>query len=260
MEVSVIVPTYNPDKYLDDCIESLIRQTLDHSLFEVIIVLNGDKYPYFSKISDLIKNHANFQIVYTPEKGVSNARNAGIDKAKGDYICFIDDDDIVSNNYLEALFSNVKGKDNCIAVSNVYTFEKDLSDLGQDYLTRSFLKQSKETLFNRRSFLSTSCCKIIPKKTIDKNYFNENFAKDEDSLFMFSISNNIDKIIKVEDNAIYYRRIRANSASRKRQKKLDRINHGCALIKEYTTIFRTKNKNYDTKLYLSRIIATIINL
>ena len=99
----------------------IVRSTnFRYNFFEVLIVLNGDKEPFFSDISDLIQDYHNIKLIYTPLKGVSNARNIGIESSIGDYICFIDDDDIVSPSYLERLLEQASA--DTISISNVAEF------------------------------------------------------------------------------------------------------------------------------------------
>lgn len=105
MKISVIVPTYQPANYLWECLDSLCRQTLAPEEFETVIVLNGCNEPYFGRIQQYIHEHPNhnFQLIQTEEGGVSNARNIGIDQSKGEYLSFLDDDDWITDNYLEEL-------------------------------------------------------------------------------------------------------------------------------------------------------------
>lgn len=103
-KISVIIPTYKPKEYLWDCLESLERQTLPPNEFEIIIVLNGCNEPYYSQIKKHIESTSlNINFIHTLLGGVSNARNLGLDAANGDYISFIDDDDYVSESFLEYL-------------------------------------------------------------------------------------------------------------------------------------------------------------
>ena len=85
MKISVIIPTYKPQEYLWKCLDSLDRQTLSNDNFEVILVLNGCKEPYYSQIKNYIakRNDLNIIFIQTDEGGVSNARNKGLDIAKG---------------------------------------------------------------------------------------------------------------------------------------------------------------------------------
>ena len=94
MKISVIIPTYQPKDYLWECLNSLTSQTISKDDYEVIIVLNGCDEPYKSQIQSYIdaKEGFHFSLIQTDVPGVSNARNIGLDKSKGEYISFIDDD------------------------------------------------------------------------------------------------------------------------------------------------------------------------
>lgn len=102
MKISVIIPTYKPQSYLWECLDSLRNQTFPKSDFEIFLILNGCKDPYQSQIENYLLIHeiCNLRLIQTDQLGVSNARNIGLDCANGDYITFIDDDDYVSPYYL----------------------------------------------------------------------------------------------------------------------------------------------------------------
>ena len=79
-EISVIIPTYKPQDYLWQCLESLERQTVSKTLYEVVIILNGCKEPYYSNISNRLKDYTmDVRLLQTDEAGVSYARNIGIE-------------------------------------------------------------------------------------------------------------------------------------------------------------------------------------
>lgn len=103
--VTVIIPTYRPEDYLAQCLDSLDLQTLAKDYFRVIIVLNGDRDPYWSMINNWCESKAlRYELIYTQTKGVSNARNIALDKVSTPFVAFIDDDDYVSPDYLKSLF------------------------------------------------------------------------------------------------------------------------------------------------------------
>ena len=105
-KISVIIPTYAPKDYIWECLDSFENQTLPKEEFEVILVLNGEKEPYESLIRKKLTTYSfNSTLLYSTPNGVSRARNLGMEKAQGTYICFIDDDDWVSDNFLEELLS-----------------------------------------------------------------------------------------------------------------------------------------------------------
>lgn len=106
MKISVIIPTYKPQDYLWECLDSLVAQTFPKEDFEVILVLNGCHEPWNSTIREYIDTRMqgmNVNYMHTNQGGVSNARNIALDKVKGEYITFIDDDDLISPTYLEVL-------------------------------------------------------------------------------------------------------------------------------------------------------------
>ena len=96
MKISVIIPSYKPQTYLWECLDSLKNQSFPKEYFEIILVLNGCNEPFYGQISLYLDNNMadyRLHLIQTDQSGVSNARNIGIEKASGDYLTFIDDDD-----------------------------------------------------------------------------------------------------------------------------------------------------------------------
>lgn len=106
MFVSIIVPVYNVEQYLKECIESILAQTWKN--FEVILVDDGST-DSSGKICDEYSQKKEFiSVIHKKNGGLSSARNAGIDVAQGDYLAFIDSDDVVHPRYLSELVAIVK--------------------------------------------------------------------------------------------------------------------------------------------------------
>lgn len=134
MEVSVIIPTFRPGSYLFDCLYSVLDQDFSRDKFEIIIVLNGEKEPYFGNIEAFFSDKkVMYKLLYTSQKGVSNARNLALDNINSLFIVFLDDDDILSSNFLSLLY--LKASSDFIVVSNLKTFSSDLNTLGDDYIS-----------------------------------------------------------------------------------------------------------------------------
>ena len=104
-KLSIIVPVYNVEKYIRDCLESIFRQGLDESIFEVIIVNDGTKDNSMEMIADIIKTHSNISVIEQENQGLSVARNNGIAAAKGEYIFMPDSDDLLIDNSLPFLLN-----------------------------------------------------------------------------------------------------------------------------------------------------------
>ena len=136
-EISIIIPTYAPGELLWTCLDSLEQQTLGKNAYEVCLVLNGDKEPYYANIKEYLKNYKmKVSLIYCEHKGVSFARNMGIEFAKGKYLTFIDDDDLVSPNYLEQLSKN--SCDNGITVANMIAFRGQVENVADHYLSSAY--------------------------------------------------------------------------------------------------------------------------
>lgn len=105
-KISIIIPTYKPHSYIWECFDSIIAQTMHPKDFEIIVVLNGCNEPYYSDVKAYLEKHRDyhFDLIQVDEGGVSNARNIGLKRAMGDFIVFLDDDDVLSNNYLQGLY------------------------------------------------------------------------------------------------------------------------------------------------------------
>lgn len=255
-EISVIVPTYKPDYYIWECLNSIVTQSLDKEKYEVLIVLNGDKEPFFTKIDLYLKenNLYNFTLIYIQEKGVSNARNIALDKVNGKYICFVDDDDFLDKNYLEEMLRTVLeyGSDGII-VSNYLNFDEK-TNLEKNRTDYKFGSIEKNPLLRRKVF-STIGAKLIPFKIIDKIRFNTKFKNGEDALFMIEISKNI-KYIAIPRNEIYYnRRLRMNSANFRKKKISSILLNTFFLILNYSKfLFK---RSYNKIFILARIMAVM---
>lgn len=103
MDLSIIVPVYNVEKYVRPCIESIFKQGLDDTDFEVIIVNDGTKDRSMEMIADIIQQHKNITVINQENQGLSVARNNGITAAKGEYLLMPDSDDLLIEHSLKPL-------------------------------------------------------------------------------------------------------------------------------------------------------------
>jgi glycosyltransferase involved in cell wall biosynthesis len=107
MLISIIIPFYNVEQYFNKCIESIHNQSFQE--FEAILVDDGSSDSSLAIARNWESKDTRFHVIVQNNQGVSAARNKGISKAKGDYICFIDADDCVEANYLEELSAYAGG-------------------------------------------------------------------------------------------------------------------------------------------------------
>ena len=116
MMISVIVPMYNAEEYIDACVESILAQTYKN--FELIIIDDGSTDRSSLMIDSYTYNDERVRIVHRENEGAAAARNIGLKYAKGDYICFIDADDTVHNTYLSYLAELITEYNADIAISS----------------------------------------------------------------------------------------------------------------------------------------------
>lgn len=111
MELSIIVPVYNVDAYLEKCLHSLVHQSLDSSKYEVIIVNDGSPDKSQEIIDRFAIEYPNVRAYQKENGGLSDARNYGIEKAKGKYLAFIDSDDYVREDMFELMLTKAYEED-----------------------------------------------------------------------------------------------------------------------------------------------------
>jgi glycosyltransferase involved in cell wall biosynthesis len=263
MQISVIIPTYKPQAYIYECLSSLITQTIDKSLFEVIVILNGCREPYYSQLQEFIANKmsgVNVNLLQTDTPGVSNARNVGLDAASGQYVTFIDDDDYVSPAYLQQLYA--KAAPDTISLCYPYAFNDGEPDIQLPYsITRAYDKWSNKFPVRLsstvRKYFSGPCMKLIPMSFIHERRFDPAYRNGEDSLFMFLISDRFDKYAFTDKSAVYYRRYRSGSAYTSHRTRWTIIINSLSMICEYSKIYFKDISHYNFEFYFTRILASL---
>lgn len=256
LKISVIIPTFKPGTYIKDCLQSVFNQTLNPISYEIIVILNGPKAPFYEKL----KKYDNIHLYFSDIPSVSNARNIGIENAKGEYICFIDDDDIISPTYLEKLLE--KANENTLVISNVYSFLNNTTEKRENFFICKHLRKKDKigsNFFKNRSYLAFPVAKIIHRNIIGNRRFDLRFKNGEDALFITSISNKIKNIRYSDDDAIYYVRERVGSATRKKIPLKKLAFDSFKLICAYFRTYMTSPFTYNLPLFISRIPGVLKN-
>ena len=109
IKVSVIVPVYNVEKYVKRAVESIIKQNFTD--LEILLVNDGSTDNSLQEINLITEKYKNVKVFTQENQGVSSARNLGIKKAQGDYICFLDADDYLEDGVLNKFYSLCKEND-----------------------------------------------------------------------------------------------------------------------------------------------------
>ncbi|MBS4200634.1 glycosyltransferase [Bacillus sp. FJAT-49732] len=219
--VSVIIPLYKGEQYINNCLLSLYNQTLEKDLFEIIIIINGERDSSESIIKKYIfdKKMDNIFIYYSDIQGASAARNVGIEKATRQYSLFLDIDDYLSSNYLSEVYENAS--QDTIVVSQIV----DVNSFGeievQNPINNQIIqieKSGKKANLTTLSMVSTiSACKLVPTDYLKKLRFDTDLKSGEDVVFFSELylkSNFHFKVLPICRQVIYYRLLTERSVSR----------------------------------------------
>lgn len=266
IKISVIIPSYKPQDYLWECLDSMKNQTFPHDEFEVILVLNGAREPFYTNIKKYIKDTlqgtVNIKLFYSELGNVSNARNIGIDNASGEYIVFIDDDDYVSESYLSALLSKASKEIIPITLLKGFCDDNTLTEEAvKQYNSIKELRYQEHRLKGRApyktaiKYFSSPVMKMIHRNIISERRFNLNFKNGEDALFMFSISDRMKYVNFATNDAIYYRRHRNGSLVNSGRSRAKKIGNAMRLSFAYSSIFFSAPFRYSFSFYVNRVLA-----
>ena len=262
MKISVIVPTYKPQAYLWECLDSIYNQSFSKSDYELVLVLNGCNEPYNAQINEWLTKHSDLQVQYfqIDEGGVSNARNIALDNARGEYVTFIDDDDLISTAYLKELYE--KATPDTVSLCYPYAFNDGKIEKQLPYGITDAYNYCIEHKYNKlssmvRKYFSGPCMKLIPMSFIHDRRYDVRFKNGEDSLFMFLISDKIKKVAFTSKDAVYYRRYRDNSAYTRSKTKREIIANKTSLIKAYISIYLRKPQKYSLLFFITRLLGTL---
>jgi len=253
--IAVLLPTHKPKDYLERCFKSLDAQTLPKNKFCIYIALNGPREEYEIYIHAILYEfNFHYKYIYLNKPSVSHARNHLIEISSEPYITFMDDDDVVSSNYLESLLEQADEK--FIAISNVCNFTENIENLTPNYMGLAFNRLSNKEIskLKIRKFFSSSCGKLIHRNIIGTTRFDTKLTAGEDSLFMTELSHRVVGVKKTDSSACYYVYERPGSTTRSKVNKWREIKRINYLLWKYSFMMFGRQ---DKLFVLSRIAATM---
>lgn len=221
--ISIVVPVYNLEQYIEECLDSLLEQDIDKEMYEIICVNDGSDDGSGHILDKYKEKYSNVHVIHKENGGVSSTRNAGIESSNGDYIWFVDGDDFITNNVLFGIAHYLKECSPELMFVGVAYYED-----GKDNLDPNVVDQFKDWLWAR----------IIKKSIIteSKIMFNENVHIAEDHLFCTRLSPYIKKqSIYNEDIIVYHYRKREGSILRTNtDKKIDKLIQATRVFLQYS--------------------------
>lgn len=226
--ISVIVPVYNVQDYIEKCLDSILSQTFTN--FELICVNDGSTDNSREILEKYKKRDCRIKIIDKQNGGLSSARNAGMDVARGEFLSFIDSDDWVDVTMLEKLYKSINFYNSDIAICAVHQFDEtnqQIDDSNPYYTLEFFDKSFDNTVFsykNVKPFIMDVCV-MAWNKLYRRSFIQNCNAKFpqglifEDGPFFFNIFFKTQRVSIVRDFLYYYRINRKNSIIQKAGKK-----------------------------------------
>lgn len=242
--VSVIIPVYNCAEYIGECIDSVAEQTYDN--IEIIVVNDGSKDGSENIIKDKRKRYRNILYYKQRNEGVSAARNLGIKKARGEYITFVDGDDLVGKYLVECLVNQITcTHPGCIIVSKptqkINEFKERVLGYKKPVVKSISSGQALIKLLYPYGIDNGPCAKLYPTVLLKKNLFNIDLSIAEDLELNYRLIKS-SKIIKVLNEKLYFYRPNPKSAMNQEfnEKKLSGLTATDIIVKD--ALSTTNNK------------------
>jgi len=233
-KISIVVPIYNVEKYIDRCVDSLLEQNYHN--YEVIFVDDGSKDGSIDRVKKKIRNRVNFKIITKENGGLSSARNYGLRFAEGEFVTFVDSDDYLDNNFLEKMIDTI-GDANicCCGYQEVTEDEKFIRSVGNN-----FEKKSDEIIYNNIieaiNFIPNAWGKIYRREIFGKLNYPESMLF-EDYAIAYKVF--YKEKVRFLEEPLYFYRIRSGSIMRDFNKNI--ISHKFLILEEIND-FLKKNK------------------
>ena len=257
VEISVIIPVYNVEKYLGECLDSITNQTFED--IEIICINNGSTDNSLNVLREYEKIDSRIKVISHETRGLSRARNTGVKMSQGKYIYFIDSDDYLELHGLEKIHSIAEDKNLDLLMFKLVNFDKRTGYEDYHYSDMPFLLDLDKDVFNYMDFKEnilnvdvSTCTKFFKRELIENKRFAEEYIF-EDNLF------NIDYLFDAEriyflNECLYHRRIRKNSITTRASK--DYID----IIEIFSRIYKKFKENgiypeFKEKLFMRMVDA-----
>lgn len=255
MKLSIIVPVYNAEAYLGKCIESIQKQTFDD--FELILVDDGSKDSSGSICDVYAQSDSRIKVIHQENKGVSSARNAGLDYSNGEYFAFVDSDDWVDDCIYERLFEDIYKYKADIASCNIWENDKISFASNKEEITVELSnEEAMKYLLRGKLIRGVLWNKVYSRELLQGLRFYKDIFVAEDALFNVGIFSKA-QIVTYNGNKMYHYVYRKDSAA-----------HGEFNIKKLTEISARENvlniirQRYPAleDIAFSRYVETIVML
>ncbi len=240
--VSVIVPVYNAEKYIEKCVMSILSQT--YGDIEVLLIDDGSTDQSGHIIDNIAKTDSRISVLHTENRGVAKARNCGIARSKGEYIAFLDSDDQMDAHFIEKAISAIKDSDYVSCAFKTFDENSELALI--DYMTTfsdsvSIKEYLHEMLkFQAGAYWGANWGKLYNSQII-KHYqiqFEPDVQFAEDFRFNLSYLKHVRRIALIHNPVCFYRVDTADSLSKRSREPMRYWEEYCELYNRYVGLYK----------------------
>ena len=246
--ISVIVPVYNVENYLDQCIQSILRQS--YSDFELILVDDGSKDSSGMLCDEYKRKDSRIQVIHKKNGGLSDARNAGTQIARGSHVTYIDSDDYVSDDYLQVLYNLINQNNADLAVTGIKCFYDGVI-IKEDERTEERRYTGIEALKNvlyQKNMDTSACALLIPTKIALENPFPVGkYHEDDFTTYKYYLQ--ADLVAVTTRKQYYYRQRKGSIMHSFGQAQLDELDAADNLVRECSRIDSELKKAAESKRF-----------
>lgn len=202
--ISVIIPIYNVEKYLARCVDSIVNQTYKN--LEIILVDDGSPDRCPQMCDDYAEKDSRIKVVHKKNGGLSDARNAGIAVAKGEYISFIDSDDYVSDDFFECLLDVMNKENSDIAECSVVKLYEDnrFDEFSDDLSVKTYDTQDAMSALIAENPFHQHVWNKLYKTELVKDIPYAVGKLNEDEFWTYQVFGRADKVSKLNKTMYYY--------------------------------------------------------
>ena len=262
-KLSIIVPVYNVELYLNECVESILKQTYKN--FEIILVDDGSLDNSGVLCDELAKENPSIKVIHQENKGLPHARNAGLKIATGDYIGFIDSDDYISEDMYKTMIESLEETQSDMAVCNFQTFNKlGNNPVYQRYQDEAIVFDKSDVLKFYQCALDSSWNKVYRGNIIKDNgiwFEDKSIVAQEDFWFLVRYCSHISKISSIAEPYYHYRERKSSITKSKSDKDIvSRCLHFVEISGDYMEKCSRGDNVFYEHLLLNMMFASINNV
>lgn len=201
--VSIVVPVYNVEQYIAECISSLLNQS--YSNIEILLIDDGSNDASGLICDNFAQKDKRIRVLHIINGGVSHARNVGIEASTGEWLTFVDSDDTLDSKTIQIAIENIR----------MHVRDIDVLQFGSTEFQIYYKLLTKKKAIESLKLRNNACASLYKTYIIKKNNirFIEGLKLGEDQLFNFTVIHHCRYCLRIPDNLYHYRRIKTSSSN-----------------------------------------------